>query len=263
MKKVLLALLVIFMNAASADELKDAEQLLRSGATPEAAAILTRLADAGNPAAQVRLGELFFYGRGTAVDTARAQALFTKAARAGNAEANAALRLMEQRQAHLAEIAYWVNGYDGADLRAEKVACGVLELPVVSQTKKQIHALQEKSEAWRACYNRFVANLNDQAPVGKRIPVNIEMVMTDAEIDQARIHLAVIYAQLSSEATAMAAESMGKYAQWLASTDSFVTISALDAKRWMPERHQRVFDSYANLTPYTRAVLPAGNIPKK
>jgi hypothetical protein len=261
MKRVALALLVIFMNAASADELKDADQLLRSGATPAAAAILTRLADAGNPTAQVRLGELFFYGRGTAVDTARAQALFAQAAGAGNAEANAALRLMEQRQSHLADIAYWVGGYDGADLRAERLACGALALPVVSETKKQIRKLNEKAEAWRSCYNAVVANLNAQAPVGRQIPVEIELLMTDPEIDQARAHLTGVYTKLSSEANAMAADSMANYAEWIASTDAFVTISVVDAKRFMPEGN-RTRDSYANLGWNARVALPAGNTKK-
>jgi TPR repeat protein len=263
MKRVLLVLMMMCMGAAWAGELQDANQLMRRGAFAEAAAILTRLADAGNPEAQLRLGEMFWYGRGTAVDAARAADLFTKAAKGGSPEATAALGLMAQREKRLDEIAYWIKGYDGAELRSDRFACVPLELPVYSKTKQQIRTLNEKAEAWRACYNDFVANLNAQAPVGKRIPIDIEVLMTDAEIDQARTNLSKVYSDVSAQANAMAAAMIRDYSAWITGTDAFVTVRAQSTALWQMDKNKKFRDSYANVSGYTPISTPVAQVGRK
>lgn len=81
-----MACLVVAL-AAHADGMKDAEQALLRKDYLEAARLLEPLAKAGDPRAQLRLGELAYFGHGQAESDQVALEWFDKAARQGLAEA--------------------------------------------------------------------------------------------------------------------------------------------------------------------------------
>ena len=73
--------------AAAATPLDDALKVLEAGSSPKAVEVLTQIANDGNPQAQLRLGELYFHGKGVTEDENMAIFWWKKSAASGNAEA--------------------------------------------------------------------------------------------------------------------------------------------------------------------------------
>jgi TPR repeat protein len=117
MRRFLLSLLLVSCTAM-ADDLSDANKFLAAKQYDKALPLYTKLAKAGNPEAQFRVGEMYWYGDGTAQDLRAARGWFEKAAAAGNADAKESLAALDRRATRGSEIDYWTKGYDGADLRA-------------------------------------------------------------------------------------------------------------------------------------------------
>src|SRR4051794_27145023 len=97
MKTMLFCLSLLVSGAACADELADANALFEKKAYPEALQKYTKLANAGNVEAQQHLGQMYWYGEAGAVDEAKAEAWFRKAAAKGNKVAIASLEMYKQR----------------------------------------------------------------------------------------------------------------------------------------------------------------------
>jgi TPR repeat protein len=91
--------LALASGGVLADELADADKLMAAKDYTRALPIYAKLAAGGNAVAQFHLGELYWYGEGTAVDMAKGDELFKKAADAGVADAKLALQMTPQRQA--------------------------------------------------------------------------------------------------------------------------------------------------------------------
>jgi TPR repeat protein len=72
---------------ATAAPLEDALKVLEAGNNPKAVEVLTQIANDGNPLAQLRLGDLYFHGKGVAEDENKAIYWWKKSAASGNAEA--------------------------------------------------------------------------------------------------------------------------------------------------------------------------------
>jgi len=72
---------------AAATPLDDALKVLEAGSNPKAIEVLTRIANDGNPLAQLRLGDLYFHGKGVTEDENMAIFWWKKSAASGNAEA--------------------------------------------------------------------------------------------------------------------------------------------------------------------------------
>ena len=72
---------------ATATPLDDALKVLEAGSNPKAVEVLTRIANDGNPLAQLRLGDLYFHGKEIAEDENMAIFWWKKSAASGNAEA--------------------------------------------------------------------------------------------------------------------------------------------------------------------------------
>lgn len=70
-----------------ATPLDDALKVLEAGSDAKAVQVLTRIANEGNPLAQLRLGDLYFHGKGIAEDENMAIFWWKKSAASGNAEA--------------------------------------------------------------------------------------------------------------------------------------------------------------------------------
>jgi TPR repeat protein len=222
MRTFLFCLALTVAGAANADALADANKLLETKSYAEALPIFNMLANAGNPEAQLRLGEMFWYGEDVAVDRARADALFAKAAAGGSKAAIAAAKLSGERELHKDDIAFWTSKYDGAELRAGKYECKAPQFPAVSKKKDEIKAVGDRSSEWLNCFNGFADMMADSLPPGKRLPPAIVVLMSEPEIMQAKVNMDKVYATVQAKAQAEAELVITQRDAWTAATSAYV-----------------------------------------
>jgi TPR repeat protein len=230
MRKLLFFLAIAFCTSVFADELADANKLIDARSYAQGIALLTKLSDGGNSNAQLRLGQVYWYGEGVPVDRARGDALFAKAAAGGNADARIAMGMTAARSQHMQDIAYWTTNYDGADLTSGQYACKAPEFPAKSTTRGEVLATSKAMNDWRACYNGFVRNLDDAMPAGKRIPVDIADLMTDQEMNQARAHLDQVYSRVAANSKAGADRTLAAYGSWHNETMAYMRQKNIEAE---------------------------------
>ncbi|WP_426208627.1 sel1 repeat family protein [Massilia sp. TWP1-3-3] len=224
---------------ASADELVDANAALQQKNYPVALKLFGKLASDNNHEAQLRLGEMYWYGEGAPLDRAKGDALFAQAAAGGDPGAVAATKLSAQRAAHAADIALWTGGYTGAELRAGQVNCQAPALPAGrSIVNDEIKRIGAQISAWTGCYNGFVANMATVMPPGKTIPGGVLEVMSEQELAQAKGHLEQVYKGVIAAAKADADRFIVQRDQWQAATLEYVkaendriAVRTLQAKR--------------------------------
>jgi hypothetical protein len=205
-----------------ADELADANALFQGKSYPQALQSYTKLANGGNAEAQFRLGQMYWYGEAGAVDDAKADAWFRKAAAKGDKGAVAALEVMKQRVLRRADIDYWVAKYDGADLKSGKFSCVGPRIPALSKVNEEIERVAASVGAWQECYNGFVANLNANSPMTKLIPPDIAKLLNQRELDAATAHLDDVQQRISADATIGAKLELADYAAWRNATEAWV-----------------------------------------
>jgi TPR repeat protein len=223
MKRVVAGMILsLGMGVVCADELADAGKALDAKNYPQALALYTKLASAGNPEAALRLGEMYWYGEGAPLDRAKGDALFAQAAAAGNQAAVASTSLSSQRQKRIAEITYWTSTYDGADLVAGKFNCVEPEFPKYSDTKRKVAAVSNAADTYTACYNGFIDNLAGAMPPGKRIPEEVVLLMSEQELGQAREHLVKIYTQAAARGKLTAERAVAQRAEWMKQTEEYL-----------------------------------------
>ncbi|WP_207393388.1 tetratricopeptide repeat protein [Duganella aceris] len=221
-----------------ADDLADAEKL--AGAKNYAAAlpIYTKLANAGNAKAQYQLGEIYWYGAGVPADSAKADEWFHKADQAGYPEAKAALALTPKRQARQAEIDFYVQRYEGADVALSNFGCAKPEIPATSQTAQQIKSVSDRVDGWMSCYDGFLKNLANQLPAGKAIPDELANLMTDAEMQQATLRMDKAYAAVNASGKQQADQILAAREAWRVKTDDDVKTSAARAKQMIADQER-------------------------
>jgi TPR repeat protein len=219
---LLLCAALLASSFARADELADADALFAKKAYPEALQKYTKLANAGNPVAQQHLGEMYFYGEAGAVDMDKAAVWFRKAAAKGNATAVASLDMMKQREQRRAELDYWMQKYDGADVRTDEYRCPAPRFPAQSRQNEDIERYGAKMRAWQDCYNRYVEHLNAETPLTKRIPADIKKLLTKAEMEKATAHLAAVQEGLSEDARISARMVVADFTAWRDATDAYI-----------------------------------------
>jgi len=222
MKRLLLAASLLLSSVAHADPLSDANALFAKKAYPEALQAYTRLANAGNVEAQQHLGEMYWYGEAGAVDEAKAEGWFRKAAAKGNAVAIASLGMMKQRTARRAEIDHWVERYQGEDLKSGKFSCSVPRIPAISKQSEEIDRVSANITTWQNCYNDYVTNLNASMPLVKRIPADIAKLMNQAETTRANERLALVQENLTEEARISSKLFLADVAAWRSATEAYV-----------------------------------------
>ncbi len=189
MKRFVVTLLMLAAGAASATDLSDAEKALRAKEYDKALPIYTKLANAGNAEAQFRLGEMYWYGDGTAVDMAKSRTWLEKAAGSGHNGAKETLAVLQKREQRAADIAWWTSGYKGDDLMTGKYACPMPTIPAVSKTNAEIKAVSADIAKWEGCYNDFVAGVNQLPPPNQRVPAELVQLMSPREAEQAFAHV--------------------------------------------------------------------------
>lgn len=223
MKLLVASLALVFaVTSVHADGLKDASAALQNKNYSVAVALFTKLADAGDAEAALQLGELYWYGEGVPVDRAKGDALFARAAAAGNRNAASSLKLSAQRQARLADIAFWTSGYSGADLNAGKFDCVAPAFPPYSETKREVKTINEAYSAYTACHNGFVDHLAAAMPAGKRIPEDVMLLMSEQELGQARAHLEKVYANIAKSRKTAADRTVEEHTAWLTKTEQYL-----------------------------------------
>jgi TPR repeat protein len=222
MKTVLFCAALLFSSAVVADELADADALFAKKAYPEALQKYTKLANAGNVEAQQHLGEMYWYGEAGAVDDAKAEAWFRKAAAKGNAVAIASLDLMRQRAERRADIDYWVSKYDGSDLRSGQYRCPAPRFPSVSKQNDEIERTWANMKTWQDCHNGLVRVLNDASPATKLIPADIAKLMNKPELDQAEKHIGQVLDDVTESAKVKSKLVLADFGVWRDATDAWV-----------------------------------------
>jgi TPR repeat protein len=222
MKTFLFCLAMLTAGAACADELADADALFAKKAYPEALQKYTKLANAGNVMAQQHLGEMYFYGEAGEVDVDKAAAWFRKAAAKGNATAIASLEMMKQREKRRAELDYWIEKYDGSDIRTDEYRCPAPRFPAQSRQNEEIERYSAKMKTWQDCYNRYVEHLNAVTPLTKRIPEDVKKLLTKAELEKASAHLSVVQEGLSEDAKIGARMVVADFTAWRDATEAYI-----------------------------------------
>lgn len=207
---------------AHADELADANALIQKKAYPQALQLYTKLANAGNPEAQLHLGEMYWYGEAGAIDNAKAESWFKKAAGKGNKTAVAALELMRQRETRRADIDFWATKYDGADLKSGKFRCSAPRIPAVSKENEEITSVAGKVGAWQECYNGFVANMNANAAAAQRIPADIAKLLNEKELEAAQARIDSVHHGIAADASISAKLVLADFAAWRSATEAYV-----------------------------------------
>lgn len=204
-----------------AGQLEDANGLMNAKAYDKAFPIYAKLAEAGNPDAQFRLGEMYWYGEGTAPDDKMATTWVQKSAATGHKGATELLAILKERETRRADIIYWTSSYKGEDLVSGTFNCPAPAIPAVSTTTLEIKATYSAYTNWQTCYNGFAANLNSVTSK-QRIPADLARLMTPREGDQALAHLNMVYSsvidKVGQDATAIGAN----YAKWEAATQKHV-----------------------------------------
>ena len=223
MKKTLFCLSLLLSAAVYADDLADANALFAKKSYPQALQMYTKLANAGNAEAQLHMGEMYLYGEAGSVDLPKAESWFKKSAAKGNKTAIAALEMMKQREVRKADIEYWMSKYDGAELRSGKFRCPTPRIPAISKQNDEINAVGAKLEAWQACFNGFVENLNAAKPLTKLIPKDVANLLTKEEMATATAHLEGVYSRIAEEARVSSKLIMADLSVWRSATDAYVS----------------------------------------
>lgn len=223
MKKYLFCVSLLICALAHADDLSNANALYAKKSYPQAVAAYTKLANAGNADAQLKLAEIYASTEAGPADPAKADAWLRKAAAKGNKTAIAALERNSQRAAHREEIEYWMSKYDGADLKSGEFRCPTPRFPAISKLDDEIDAVSKRLSTWETCYNKYVVNLNAAKPLTQRIPKEIAALMTPEEMATATAYLAEVHALQAQEAKVSAKLVLADFAVWRDATSAYVT----------------------------------------
>ena len=243
MKKALIALCLVSMSGLGhADELSDGTKFWEKHDYQHAAEIFTKLANAGNADAQFQLGEMFGFGEGMPEVMGKADFWLQKAAAGGNKDATASIATMKLRATHKADIAYYTTQYDGADVGLAKLGCVKPVIPLVSQTAPEIRKVSEGLAQWRECYNRFVLNLSDALPAGKKIPADTAKIMSALEFQSAVARMDQAYAAVAGSAKKLAAEVSESTANWEKTTELTVKENAVKTAQVREQQRKELQD---------------------
>lgn len=215
--------MMTMVGAVQADDLSDGIKAWEAQDFAKAHKLLGKLAEAGNPEAQLMVGEMYGYGEGVPENMAMAENWLSKAKAGGHKDAAESLNTMKQRSARKQEIAYYVSGYKGEDVRLEKYGCVKPAIPdgERTQTQKEIKAVRDSFQAWNDCYERFGKGLMAAQPVGKAIPHDVMNVMSLAELQQARTSMGKIYEAIAWDGERQARELVDSYNAWAARTKEY------------------------------------------
>ena len=222
MKKYVFCFALLIAGTAHADELANANALYAKKSYPQAIALYSKLAKAGNADAQYRLSEIYQGSEAGPADSAKADEWLRKAAAKGNKDALASLERSKQREGKRADVEFWMSKYDGQELRSGKYACPPPRFPALSKENDEIDRVSARMAAWEECFNAAAANLNASSPLTQRIPKEVSEVMTKEEMEKAKTYLAGVHSSLAEEAKVTAKLVVADYDAWRDATNKYV-----------------------------------------
>ena len=213
-KQMMGAMLALAMGLAQADDMADGIKAWETQDFTRAHQILGKLAAAGNPEAQLMVGEMYGFGEGVPEDMVKADEWLNKAKAGGNKDAAESLALMQQRRTRKQDIAYYVSSYKGDEVKLEKYNCVDPVFPEVSRTQVEIKEIRAKMDTWMACYQRFQTGLQAALPAGKAIPADVAKVMSLGELKQAREAMDKVYAQAGADGQEQGRKLIASHDEW-------------------------------------------------
>jgi TPR repeat protein len=236
-------LLLLACASVRADELSDGIKAWERRDFAVAQTIFSKLANAGNPQAQLLLGEMYGYGEGVPEDLVQAERLLGLAGAAGNKEAAESLDNVRQRAARKADIARFAEG-GAAPQSLTDFGCVKPAFPEMSTSQKDIKAVTAKANEWRSCYQRYGAHLAAQPAGDKAVPPDIAKLMNLVELERARTSREQAYARAASVANEEAAAFGRASDQWYASTKDYA-LKMEKVTREESAQRQREFETQA------------------
>ena len=258
MKKLFaIAMLSAAASMAQANTLADGVAAWEKQDFALAHQIFSKLAKAGDPAAQVLLGEMYGYGEGVPEDMKQAQYWLNQAQAKGHKDAGPTLATMASRSARKADIARYVGGSDGVTKSLEAFGCASPVIPAMSTSKPEINAVNSSMTAWRACYERFGQQMRMVQPAGKAIPSDVAALMSVTELQMARAALDKTYAALTADASRQASTVIAASDAWYKQTQAH-TVSMGRAKDDQSARRQRELDEISERARQAMKAASAG-----
>jgi hypothetical protein len=209
------------------------------------------LAEAGQPAAQLQLGEMYGFGEGTAEDPRQAEFWLNKALAGGQTDARDSLALVRERQRLKNDIAAYTSDFTGAQLAYGSYGCARPVIPAKSTTNADIARTNDAIGKWRECYGTFVTRLNGALPVTNTIPPDVVKLMNHEEFQRASKLIESVYQRLASEGQAVADQVISENKAWAAGTTAFADKTRADKEIFMRES-ERITREIQN----TRSNLP-------
>lgn len=251
MKRILFACSLVLTAPAHADPLSDAMKAWEQREFSRARTLFGELARAGNPQAQLMLGEMLGFGEGGAEEPALADQYLASAAAAGLADATSSRANVRQRAVRRAEIVRYANEPHTAVTLAG-FGCVLPSLPEQSRTQKEIKAVNGEVLGWRQCYERYGAQLQASS-TGHGVPAALADLMNLDELARARAAEQVAVTAAIAAANGEAAQFAAAVDGWFKRTSDFIT-SMEKEKRDASDRRQREID---DVTARYRAVMQA------
>ena len=259
MKKLLPIVLLGISSLAMAGDLETADTLLKAKAYDKALPIYTKLAQAGDTEAQFRLGEMYWYGDGAAVDLAAANTWLQKAAQRGHQGAIESLEVLKQRQVRSADIAYWTGGQAGGRVEVSGYDCAAPALPKDAKSRESMRDAANRYKEWQVCYDGFAARINAQARATPQIPEDILKLMTPREAEQAYTRLNGNFTQTIARAEREAMRITGEYMAWQHGPEGSV-LTANNARNFEYQiLKRRQEEREMNFRPRQQPIPPAGS----
>lgn len=235
-KKMAATILAIVAGVAQADELADGIKAWEAQDFGTAHHVLGKLAAAGNPEAQLMVGEMIGFGEGVLEDHALAKRWLSRAQAAGHPAAAAAVQTLEQREARRQEIVDVTAGRRAGQLTLASYGCVKPVIPpgTQAQSKRDIRAVRDAFDAWNACYQRF-----GQGLAAKAIPQDLARLMSLSELQQARAAADRADAAIAAESASQAREVVAHYNQWATATQNYNLAAQKGLADWIErDRHR-------------------------
>lgn len=217
-KLVVAAWLALLAGVAQADDLAEGIKAWETQDFAKAHTLLGKLAEVGNPEAQLMVGEMYGFGEGVTEDPVIAERWISKAQANGHKGAAESLNTLKQRGLRKQDIAFYVSGYQGDDVRLANYGCVKPAFPQESRTQNDIRQVKAAMDAWEDCYDRFGQGLVAAQPAGRAIPQDVAKLMSLSELQQAQTNMDKIYAAVAMDGDREARDVLAAYDKWVNST---------------------------------------------
>lgn len=156
----------------------EAKKMLEAKSFESARSILLTLTKQGNAEAFGLLGEMYWFGDGTAVDMKTAETYFKQGAAKADAKSQGFLNLIAQREARKGEISFYTNEAVDPKFRYLDNKCVTPEYGINSYAYNQ-----KLNTIWRKCYREFQSAIQQAKEKDQVVvPEDLLQILTEDEI---------------------------------------------------------------------------------